>query len=43
MNNKIEYVSPKLEITLVEEDILTFSLEETEHYIPGVDGEGDND
>lgn len=42
MNNKIEYVSPELEITLVEEDILTFSLEEIET-IPGIDGEGDND
>lgn len=42
MKNRIEYESPELEITLVEEDILTFSFEEIET-IPGVGGEGDND
>jgi hypothetical protein len=42
MTNKIEYVSPEMEVTFVEDDILTFSLENETHFMPGVDGEDDN-
>ena len=42
MNNKIEYTSPEMEVTLVEEDILTFSLEIETDYLPGVDAGDDN-
>lgn len=43
-NNKKVYVSPEMELVVVDDDILTLSLDGDENLLPDVEfGTGDND
>ena len=43
MNSKKKYVSPEIEITYIDEDILTFSTTMEGVTMPGEEFTGDND